>query len=81
MCDLLGKSEPVSQVDIEDIRTPTPVSLDIEDIRTPTPVSLDIEDIMPPSVRQMPQGKRRGRLGQLSHIAFAHIPALNMCIL
>ena len=44
MCALLGKSEPVSEVDMEDIRTPTPVSLDIEDIRTPTPVSLDIED-------------------------------------
>ena len=61
MCDLLGKSEPVSPVDTEGT----------------TPA----QDSVRPSVRQMPQGKRHGRLDQLSHIAFAHIPALNVCIL
>ena len=48
---------------------------DTEDI---TPASLDA---VPPSVGQMPQGKRHGRLGRLAHIAFSHIPALNMCTL
>ena len=82
MCDLLGKSEPVSEVDIEDIRTPTPVSLDIEDIRTPTPVSLDIEDFMPPGVGQMPQGKETWEAWPAvthcfcSHSCFEHVHSI-----
>ena len=55
MCDFLGNSEPVSQVDSEDVTQTL--------------------DAVPPSVGQIPQGKRHGRLGQLSHIAFTHIPA------
>ena len=57
MCDLLGKPEPVPQVDTEGTM-----------------------DAVPPSVRQMHKVRDMGGLASC-HIAFAHIPALNVCIL